>query len=98
MIEIKNLYKGFNGEAVLKGINATFEQGKTNMIIGASGSGKSVFLKNMLGLFEPDDGEIIYSGESLLDMDIDRKSELRKEMGMLFQHSALFDSMTVEEN
>ncbi|EAS19112.1 ABC transporter, ATP binding component [Flavobacteria bacterium BBFL7] len=98
MIEIKNLHKGFNGDMVLKGIDAKFEQGKTNMIIGASGSGKSVFLKNMLGLFEPDDGEIIYSGESLLDMDIDRKSDLRKEMGMLFQHSALFDSMTVEEN
>lgn len=98
MIEIKKLRKGFNGEEVLKGIDASFEKGKTNMIIGASGSGKSVFLKNMLGLFEPDDGDIIYSGESLLDMNIDRKSELRKEMGMLFQHSALFDSMSVEEN
>lgn len=98
MIEIKNLTKGFNGEPVLKGINATFEKGKTNMIIGASGSGKSVFLKNMLGLFEPDGGEIIYANEKLGDMNIERKSQLRKEMGMLFQHSALFDSLTVEEN
>lgn len=98
MIEIKNLTKGFNDEPVLKGINATFEKGKTNMIIGASGSGKSVFLKNMLGLFEPDGGEIIYANERLGDMNIERKSQLRKEMGMLFQHSALFDSLTVEEN
>lgn len=98
MIEIKNLHKGFNGEEILKGIDATFLKGKTNMIIGASGSGKSVFLKNMLGLFEPDSGEIVYAGERLNEMDIERKSELRKEMGMLFQHSALFDSMTVEEN
>lgn len=98
MITIKNLRKGFNGEDILKGIDATFEKGKTNMIIGSSGSGKSVFLKNMLGLFAPDSGDIIYEGESLLEMDAYRKSELRKEMGMLFQHSALFDSMTVEEN
>ncbi len=98
MITIKDIKKGFNGEDVLKGINAKFEKGKTNMIIGSSGSGKSVFLKCMLGLFEPDSGDIIYEGESLLEMDGNRKSELRKEMGMLFQHSALFDSMTVEEN
>ncbi|WP_338351069.1 ATP-binding cassette domain-containing protein [Nonlabens tegetincola] len=98
MIEVKGLKKGFNGEEILKGIDATFLKGKTNMIIGASGSGKSVFLKNMLGLFEPDAGEIIYDGERLGEMEIERKSNLRKEMGMLFQHSALFDSMTVEEN
>ncbi len=98
MIEVKNLRKGFNGEEVLKGISTTFDRGKTNMIIGASGSGKSVFLKNMLGLFQPDDGTIFYDGEKLSDMDDDRKGDLRKEMGMLFQHSALFDSMTVEEN
>ncbi|WP_213522571.1 ABC transporter ATP-binding protein [Nonlabens sp.] len=98
MIQVNDLRKSFGGEEVLKGITATFEKGKTNMIIGASGSGKSVFLKNMLGLFEPDAGEIIYDGEPLHDMEIERKSELRKEMGMLFQHSALFDSMTVEEN
>jgi phospholipid/cholesterol/gamma-HCH transport system ATP-binding protein len=98
MIQVNNLRKSFGGEEILKGITATFEKGKTNMIIGASGSGKSVFLKNMLGLFEPDAGEIIYDGEPLHEMEIERKSELRKEMGMLFQHSALFDSMTVEEN
>lgn len=98
MIKVENLRKAFSGDEILKGINAEFIKGKTNMIIGASGSGKSVFLKNMLGLFIPDGGNISYEGESLSNMDDDRKSELRKEMGMLFQHSALFDSMTVEEN
>jgi phospholipid/cholesterol/gamma-HCH transport system ATP-binding protein len=98
MIQVNDLRKSFNGEEILKGITATFHKGKTNMIIGASGSGKSVFLKNMLGLFVPDDGEIIYEGETLNEMDIARKSNLRKEMGMLFQHSALFDSLSVEEN
>lgn len=98
MIEVQDLRKAFNGEDVLKGLNAKFQKGKTNMIIGASGSGKSVFLKNMLGLFLPDDGNILYEGEALNDMDDDRKGELREEMGMLFQHSALFDSMNVEEN
>lgn len=98
MIQVNDLRKSFGEEEILKGITATFEKGKTNMIIGSSGSGKSVFLKNMLGLFIPDSGEIIYDGEGLNDMDIERKSDLRKEMGMLFQHSALFDSLTVEEN
>jgi phospholipid/cholesterol/gamma-HCH transport system ATP-binding protein len=98
MIKVEKLKKSFSGEEVLKGIDATFLKGKTNMIIGASGSGKSVFLKNMLGLFLPDSGNISYEGENLNSMDDDRKGELREEMGMLFQHSALFDSMTVEEN
>ncbi len=98
MIEIKGLQKSFNGEVILDGIDASFERGKTNMIIGSSGSGKSVFLKNMLGLFKPDTGEIIYDGERLSEMDENRQKELRENMGMLFQHSALFDSMTVEEN
>lgn len=98
MIQVNDLRKSFGEDEVLKGITATFDKGKTNMIIGASGSGKSVFLKNMLGLFIPDSGEIIYDGEALNEMEIERKSELRKEMGMLFQHSALFDSLTVEEN
>ncbi|MEO9954444.1 ATP-binding cassette domain-containing protein [Nonlabens sp.] len=98
MIQVNDLRKSFGDEEILKGITATFEKGKTNMIIGASGSGKSVFLKNMLGLFVPDSGEIIYDGEPLNEMQIERKSNLRKEMGMLFQHSALFDSLTVEEN
>ncbi|WP_298952889.1 ATP-binding cassette domain-containing protein [uncultured Nonlabens sp.] len=98
MIQVNDLRKSFGDEEILKGITATFEKGKTNMIIGASGSGKSVFLKNMLGLFVPNSGEIIYDGEPLNEMEIERKSNLRKEMGMLFQHSALFDSLTVEEN
>jgi phospholipid/cholesterol/gamma-HCH transport system ATP-binding protein len=98
MLEVKELTKGFNGEEVLKGIDASFEKGKTNMIIGASGSGKSVFLKCMLGLFKPDSGTISYDGEMLNKMDDERQSDLRQEMGMLFQHSALFDSMTVEQN
>ena len=98
MIQVNNLRKSFNGEEILKGITATFEKGKTNMIIGASGSGKSVFLKNMLGLFVPDDGEIVYDGVALNEMEIEEKSRLRTEMGMLFQHSALFDSLNVEEN
>ena len=98
MIEIKDLRKSFNGEVILDGIDAQFARGKTNMIIGSSGSGKSVFLKNMLGLFKPDEGEIIYDGERLSEMSEDRQKELRQNMGMLFQHSALFDSMTVEEN
>ncbi len=98
MIQVNNLKKGFNGEEILKGITATFEKGKTNMIIGASGSGKSVFLKNMLGLFVPDEGEIIYDGVAINEMEIEEKTKLRTEMGMLFQHSALFDSLNVEEN
>ncbi|MEN8817521.1 MAG: ATP-binding cassette domain-containing protein [Nonlabens sp.] len=98
MIQVNDLCKSFGEDEILKGITATFEKGKTNMIIGSSGSGKSVFLKNMLGLFIPDSGEIIYDGEALNEMEIERKSDLRKDMGMLFQHSALFDSLTVEEN
>lgn len=98
MIEINELSKSFDGEVILDGIDAQFLRGKTNMIIGSSGSGKSVFLKNMLGLFKPDSGEIIYDGERLSEMNEDRQKELRENMGMLFQHSALFDSMTVEEN
>jgi len=98
MIEIIDLHKSFNGDTILDGIDAKFLKGKTNMIIGSSGSGKSVFLKNMLGLFKPDSGEIIYEDERLSEMDDDRRKELRENMGMLFQHSALFDSMTVEEN
>ena len=81
MIEINDLRKSFNGETILDGINAQFEKGKTNMIIGSSGSGKSVFLKNMLGLFKPDSGEIIYEDERLSEMDEDRQKELRQNMG-----------------
>lgn len=98
MIEIKNLVKSFEGRAVLKGINITFEEGKTNLIIGRSGSGKTVLLKNLIGLIRPTSGEILYDGRDLTKMtSLDMKS-LRQEMGMIFQGSALFDSMTVSQN
>lgn len=98
MIEVNELHKAFNGEEILKGITATFERGKTNLIIGTSGSGKTVFLKCMLGLFEPEQGSISYDGSKYQELSDTEKSELREEMGMVFQGSALFDSMTVEEN
>ncbi|MUP46612.1 ABC transporter ATP-binding protein [Gramella sp. BOM4] len=98
MIEVKNLRKGFNDQEVLKGIDYVFERGKTNLIIGQSGSGKSVFLKCMLGLFKPDTGTIEYDGKPYSSFSDEEQRELRKEMGMLFQGGALFDSMTVEEN
>ncbi|MFV8224984.1 ABC transporter ATP-binding protein [Christiangramia aquimixticola] len=98
MIEVKNLYKGFNDQQVLKGIDYVFERGKTNLIIGQSGSGKSVFLKCMLGLFKPDKGTIEYDGKPYSTFTDEEQRELRTEMGMLFQGGALFDSMTVEEN
>ncbi|MFD1315681.1 ABC transporter ATP-binding protein [Namhaeicola litoreus] len=98
MIEVKNLFKSFDDNHVLKGISATFNQGETSLIIGASGSGKTVFLKCLLGLFEPDQGDISYDGRSYIEMDISKKRELRKEMGMVFQSGALFDSETIEDN
>lgn len=98
MIEVKNLFKSFEDNHVLKGISATFKQGDTSLIIGASGSGKTVFLKCLLGLFEPDQGDISYDGRSYIEMDISKKRELRKEMGMVFQSGALFDSETIEDN
>lgn len=98
MIEIKNIHKSFDGEEILKGINFVFEAGKTNLIIGQSGSGKSVLLKCMLGLLTPEEGVINYDGKAYSDFDEDEKRALRKEIGMLFQGGALFDSMTVEEN
>ncbi|MGB8703530.1 MAG: ABC transporter ATP-binding protein [Gillisia sp.] len=98
MIEVKDLHKSFEEEKVLKGINFTFQTGKTNLIIGQSGSGKSVLLKCMLGLFKPDKGTIEYDGKPYSSFSDEQKRELRKEMGMLFQGGALFDSMTVEEN
>ncbi len=98
MIEIKNLVKSFEGRDVLKGINIIFEEGKTNLIIGRSGSGKTVLLKNLIGLIRPTSGEILYDGRDLTKMSsLDMKS-LRQEMGMIFQGSALFDSMTVSQN
>ncbi|MDN3596390.1 ABC transporter ATP-binding protein [Zunongwangia endophytica] len=98
MIEVKGLHKAFNGEEVLKGIDFVFERGKTNLIIGQSGSGKSVFLKNMLGLFTPEQGVIEYDGKPYSEFSDEERRELRKEIGMVFQGGALFDSMTVKEN
>ena len=98
MIQVENLHKSFNGTEVLKGISTTFEKGKTNLIIGQSGSGKTVFLKSLLGLFTPDAGDIIYDGVKYADMKRKEQVALRQKMGMVFQGSALFDSMTVLEN
>ena len=98
MIEVKNLHKGFGGEPVLKGISTQFKNGKTNLIIGQSGSGKTVFLKSLVGLHQIDQGEIYYDGRRLGEMDDDERKALRTEMGMVFQGNALFDSLTIEEN
>ena len=98
MIEVKNIRKSFDGTEVLKGIDAYFEKGKTNLIIGQSGSGKTVFLKCILGLHQVTHGEIIYNNVAFSNMDENEQRKLRQDMGMVFQGSALFDSMTVEEN
>ncbi len=98
MIEVKNLHKYFGESHILKGISTTFEKGKTNLIIGQSGSGKTVFLKSLLGLFTPEKGQIIYDGREYSQMNENERRDLRQDMGMVFQGSALFDSMTVEEN
>ena len=97
-IEIRNIKKAFGEKEVLKGIDFQFEQSKINMIIGASGSGKSVMLKSIVGLLKPDDGEVLFDGQNFYQSDDKEKKELRKNIGMLFQSSALFDSLTVEEN
>lgn len=98
MIEVENLKKGFGGEMILKGITTTFETGKTNLIIGQSGSGKTVFIKCLLGLFRPTEGIIKYDGDNYSELESEEQRSLREQMGMVFQGSALFDSMTVEEN
>ena len=98
MIKVENLSKSFDGVQVLKDISVTYEQGKCNMIIGASGSGKTVLLKNLIGLIEPDSGEIIYGDRSLSHMTDNEKRLLRQNIGILFQGSALFDFATVIEN
>ncbi|MEM7381868.1 MAG: ATP-binding cassette domain-containing protein [Bacteroidota bacterium] len=98
MIEVENLHKSFGETHVLKGISTSFEKGKTNLIIGQSGSGKTVFLKCLLGLFTPEEGKIAYEGQIYSELSLDEKRDLRQEMGMVFQGSALFDSMTVEGN
>lgn len=98
MIKVENLYKGFDGVPVLKDINVEYEPGKCNMIIGASGSGKTVLLKNLIGLLEPDSGDISYGDRKLSSMSDKEKRMLRKDIGILFQGSALFDFATVLEN
>lgn len=98
MIEVKNIVKSFEGRVVLKNISANFYEGKTNLIIGQSGSGKTVMVKNLVGLLRPDSGEIFYDGRDIIKMSKKKMKMLRQEMGMLFQGSALFDSLTVMEN
>jgi phospholipid/cholesterol/gamma-HCH transport system ATP-binding protein len=98
MIEVKDIRKSFGDAEVLKGISTTFESGKTNLIIGRSGSGKTVMLKTLLGIHQPDSGSISYDGRVYGDLTPDEKRALRTEIGMVFQGSALFDSMTVEQN
>jgi len=98
MIEVINLHKSFGDNHVLKGITTSFKRGDTSMIIGSSGSGKTVFLKCLLGLFEPDQGDICYDGKHYSKMTLKEKRNLRKEIGMVFQSGALFDSESIENN
>ncbi|NJW53914.1 ABC transporter ATP-binding protein [Salinimicrobium oceani] len=98
MIEVQDIRKAFDGEEILKGITTTFPKGQTNLIIGQSGAGKTVFLKCLLGLFRPDKGKILYDGSPYSSFSDEEQRELRQQMGMVFQGGALFDSMTVEEN
>lgn len=98
MIEVKNITKSFDDKTILHDISATFHTGKTNLIIGQSGSGKTVLMKSLVGLIRPEQGQILYDGRDLLKMDSSQVKELRKEIGMLFQGSALFDSETVLGN
>lgn len=98
MIELKNIVKSFGDRLVLDDISVQFERGKTNLIIGQSGSGKTVLLKSIVGLHDIDSGEILYGDDDFTKIDFVRKKEIRKQIGMLFQGGALFDSSTVEEN
>ena len=98
MITLKNIIKTFDGNTVLKNISTVFEQGKTNLIIGRSGSGKTVLLKSTLGLFEIDSGEIWYNDRNFTQMNEKERKILRREVGMVFQGGALFDSISVEDN
>lgn len=98
MIEVKNIKKSFGDKLILNNISGIMEDGKCNLIIGASGSGKTVLTKCMVDLFQPDEGEIIYDGKNITTMQNDERKILRQQIGMLFQGSALFDSMTVERN
>ena len=98
MIEVKDLHKSFDDKEVLKGISTVFEDGKTNLIIGQSGSGKTVLMKNLVGLFDPTSGQVLYDGRDFVRMSKHEKVMMRREMGMIFQSAALFDSLTVLEN
>lgn len=98
MIEVKDLVKQFDDKTVLDGINAVFETGKTNLIIGQSGSGKTVLVKNLVGLLEPTSGQVLYDGRDFVQMSKHEKVMMRREMGMIFQSAALFDSLSVLEN
>ncbi len=98
MIEVKELYKSFDDKEVLKGISTVFEDGITNLIIGQSGSGKTVLMKNLVGLLEPTSGQVLYDGRDFVNMSKNEKVMMRREMGTIFQSAALFDSLTVLEN
>ena len=98
MIEVKHLYKSFDDKEVLKDINTVFEDGKTNLIIGQSGAGKTVLMKNIVGLLEPTSGEILYDGRNFVNLTKKDQVLMRREMGMIFQSAALFDSLSVLEN
>jgi phospholipid/cholesterol/gamma-HCH transport system ATP-binding protein len=98
MIELNNIHKSFSGTEVLKGISTEFQAGKTNLVIGASGSGKSVLMKCMVGLIKPDIGQIVYDNRDFTNLEYKDLREVRREIGMLFQGGALFDSATVQEN
>ena len=98
MIEVKNIKKSFGDKVIIHDVSSVMKAGQCNLIIGSSGSGKTVLMKCMVGLFEPDSGEVLYSGQNFTAMKGQDKTEIRKEIGMLFQGSALFDSQTVEQN
>lgn len=98
MIEIKHIRKSFGDKTVIQDVSAVMNPGQCNLIIGTSGSGKTVLMKCMVGLFHPDEGEVLYDGKDFTAMKPEEKTEIRKEIGMLFQGSALFDSLTVEQN
>jgi phospholipid/cholesterol/gamma-HCH transport system ATP-binding protein len=98
MIEVKNIRKSFGERTVIENVSAVMKAGQCNLIIGSSGSGKTVLMKCMVGLFEPDSGDVLYGGQNFTEMTGSDKTEIRKEIGMLFQGSALFDSLNVEQN
>jgi phospholipid/cholesterol/gamma-HCH transport system ATP-binding protein len=98
MIKVEDLHKRFGDEEILKGISTSFDKGKTNLILGQSGSGKTVMLKCLIGLFTPEEGKIYYDDKAIQEMNDDQQRDLREEMGMLFQGGALFDSMNIEQN